>query len=90
MWLTVDPITGSLRTTDYWEKLPQHWACFHHELRRRLYVPREPLHGPTLQELGPDRMTLVFELDDHGMPLRDSWINDSWSLADSTSAREQA
>ena len=54
-----DYTTGLPRTSDYWKKLPTCWVIFHHEPRLALYVPRDALQGPTLQELGPERTSMV-------------------------------
>ena len=79
-WEQPDPTTGLPCTHDFWLKCPLFWLRFHYEPRTTLFTPTESdlIGGPSLEDLGLQRMTLLVTSVGH------SWKHDTWNFGDET------
>ena len=79
-WEQPDPTTGLPCTHDFWLKCSLFWLRFHYEPRTTLFTPTESdlIGGPSLEDLGSQRMTLLVTSVGH------SWKHDTWSFGDKT------
>ena len=74
------PTTGLPYTHDFWLKCPLFWLRFHYEPRTTLFTPRQSdlIGGPSLEDLGSQRMTLLVTSVGH------SWKHNTWNFGDET------
>ena len=79
-WEQPDPTTGPPYTHDFWLKCPLFWLRFHYEPRTTLCAPTDSdlIGGPSLEDLGSQRMTLLVTSVGH------SWKHDIWNFGDET------
>ena len=79
-WEQPDPTTGLPYTHDFWLKCPLFWLRFHYEPRTTLFTPTESdlIGGPSLEDLGSQRMTLLVTSVGH------RWKHDTWNFGDKT------
>ena len=64
LFFAPDPTTGEQKTGDYWFQLPIAWVRFPYQGRNKLYEPDFTDGGPTEDQLGSLRWTVVVKSPD--------------------------
>ena len=82
LWDELDPITKTLRTTDYWLYLPTCWIRFHYEPLKHLFVPSSIDTKVDFDRLGRTRLTLMFDKEGKATWNEDTWQEDEVSKLD--------